>query len=116
MEKRDGFPRRANGSGHADGDGRDRRLDAGALRHRSPVYRRLEGGRPARVVLVPKDPTLVNLIARIDIAFSPERRGAIRSVKIIEGKDAWTKLEFTRTEHNLSLYERLFTDPGEAAP
>jgi len=77
---------------------------------------RLEGGRPARVVLVPKDPTLVNLIARIEIAFSPERKGAIRSVKIVEGKDAWTMLEFTRTEHNLSLSERLFTDPGEAAP
>ncbi|PKN34270.1 MAG: hypothetical protein CVU61_08795 [Deltaproteobacteria bacterium HGW-Deltaproteobacteria-19] len=77
---------------------------------------RLEGGRPARVVLVPKDPSLANLIARIEITFSPEKRGAIRSVKIVEGKDAWTMLEFTRAEHNLPLAERLFINPGEAAP
>ncbi|NPU83530.1 MAG: outer membrane lipoprotein carrier protein LolA [Syntrophaceae bacterium] len=77
---------------------------------------RLEGGRPARVVLVPKDPSLMTLIARIEISLSPEKLGAIRSVKIVEGKDAWTMLEFTRTEHNLPLVERIFTQPGEAAP
>jgi hypothetical protein len=77
---------------------------------------RLEGGQPARVVLVPKDPSLMKLIARIEISLSPEKRGAIRSVKIVEGKDAWTMLEFTRAEHNLPLAERIFTHPGEATP
>lgn len=77
---------------------------------------RLEAGRPARIVLVPRDPSLKTLIARIEITLSQEKRGAIRSVKIVEGKDAWTTLEFTRAEHNLPLSERLFLDPGEAVP
>lgn len=77
---------------------------------------RLEAGRPARIVLVPRDPSLKSLITRIEISLSPEKRGTIRSVKIVEGKDSWTMLDFTRAEHNLALPERLFVDPGEAVP
>lgn len=77
---------------------------------------RLEPGRPARIILVPRDPSLLSLITRIEIALSREKRGAIRSVKIIEGKDAWTMLDFTRADHNLPLAEQIFTNPGEAIP
>jgi hypothetical protein len=77
---------------------------------------RLEAGRSARIVIVPRDPSLRTLIARIEILLSPEKRGAIRSVKIVEGKDAWTLMVFDRAEHNLPLPEGIFTDPGEVAP
>jgi len=68
---------------------------------------RLVPGR--KIVLIPADKGLADIIQRIELELSP-RPGILESVMVYESKDAYTRIVFTHAEINLSLDRRLFED------
>jgi outer membrane lipoprotein-sorting protein len=66
---------------------------------------RLEPGR--KIVMSPRDESFARLIQRIEILLS-DRPAVIKSVKIFEGEDSYTKLEFKEVILNQELDEALF--------
>lgn len=66
---------------------------------------RLEPGR--KIVMSPRDESFARLIQRIEILLS-DRPAVIKSVKIFEGEDSYTKLEFKEVILNQELDEAFF--------
>jgi outer membrane lipoprotein-sorting protein len=66
---------------------------------------RLEPGR--RIVMVPRDKSFARLIRRIEILLS-DRPAVIKSVKIFESEDSFTKLDFRDVILNQKLDDALF--------
>jgi outer membrane lipoprotein-sorting protein len=59
---------------------------------------------------VPKEPSFAALIQRIEIVLS-ERDGVIESVKILEGRDSFTRIEFDQVALNQPIEDSLFREP-----
>jgi len=70
----------------------------------------LLAGSPARVVLTAADPALARFIQRIEITLSAAP-GAIASIKIDEGDDAFTRIDFKGVELNGILPKDAFNEP-----
>jgi len=66
---------------------------------------RLEPGR--KIVMTPRDESFARLIQRIEILLS-DRPAVIKSVKIFEGEDSYTKLDFKDVILNQELDEAFF--------
>ena len=66
---------------------------------------RLEPGR--KIVMTPRDESFARLIQRIEILLS-DRPAVIKSVKIIEGEDSYTRLDFKDVILNQELDEAFF--------
>ena len=72
----------------------------------NPVFAaRLAPGR--KIVMVPREESFTRLIQRIEILLS-DRPAVIKSVKIFEGEDSYTKLEFKDVMLNQELDEAFF--------
>lgn len=68
----------------------------------------LEAGR--KIVLVPKEQSLADLIERIEIVLS-ERNGVIKSVTIFEDPNSFTKIVFDKVTINHPIANILFRQP-----
>ena len=70
----------------------------------------LKGGQVPKIILTPKEKGLSAMISRIVITLSPDRRGIISSVKIIENKGNYTLFEFTDVQINGKISETMFRE------
>ncbi len=70
----------------------------------------LKGGQVPKIILTPKEKGLSAMISRIVITLSPDRRGVISSVKIIENKGNYTLFEFTDVQINGKISETMFRE------
>jgi outer membrane lipoprotein-sorting protein len=70
----------------------------------------LKGGKVPKIILTPKEKGLSAMISRIVITLSPDRRGVISSVKIIENKGNYTLFEFTDVQINGKISETMFRE------
>ena len=70
----------------------------------------LKGGQVRKIILTPKEKGLSVMISSIVITLSPDRRGVISSVKIIENKGNYTLFEFTDVQINGEISETIFRE------
>jgi outer membrane lipoprotein-sorting protein len=70
----------------------------------------LKGGQVQKIILTPREKGLSAMISRIVITLSPDRRGVISSVKIIEDKGNYTLFEFTDVQINGKISETIFKE------
>jgi outer membrane lipoprotein carrier protein len=70
----------------------------------------LKGGKVPKIILTPKEKGLSAMISRIVLTLSPDRRGVISSVKIIEDKGNYTLFEFTDVQVNVEIPETIFRE------
>jgi outer membrane lipoprotein-sorting protein len=67
----------------------------------------LQTGSPARVELVPIEPAMRQIIAKIVITLGSSE-GVVESIDIVENEDASTRIEFVNTRLNMPLSDALF--------
>jgi outer membrane lipoprotein-sorting protein len=70
----------------------------------------LKGGVAPKITLTPKEKGLSAMISRIVINLSPDKRGVIKSVKIVENEGNYTIFEFTDVQVNGEISETLFRE------
>ena len=69
-------------------------------------------GKGRKIILTPREASFAAMIARIIITPSPERKGAIKSVKIVESEGNYTLLDFTDVKMNEKIGESVFRKAG----
>ncbi len=72
----------------------------------------IKGGKKREIVLTPREEAFAAIIARIVITPSPERKGVIRSVKIVESEGNYTVLDFSDVRMNEKIGEAVFRKAG----
>jgi len=70
------------------------------------------GGKEQKIILTPREALFAAMIARIIITPSPERKGVIKSVKIVESEGNYTLLDFTDVKMNEKIGESVFRNAG----
>ena len=68
----------------------------------------LRPGKAPLIILTPKEKGIADMIKRIEITFSGEKAGAIRTIRIVESEKASTWLEFKDIELNKGIDDSLF--------
>lgn len=68
----------------------------------------LKGGKERIISLTPREKSFAAIISRIEITPSPERKGVIKSVKIIESEGNYTLLNFMNVMVNEKIGESVF--------
>jgi outer membrane lipoprotein carrier protein len=61
-----------------------------------------------RVTLVPREPSWGKMIRRIELTFSREQAGVMKSVRVVEDERSFTDLDFSQVRINRSLPASLF--------
>ncbi len=69
----------------------------------------LEPGPPLRVILVPQEPAIAELIARVELRFSA-RLNVVAEVLIVENEQSSTLIRFDQVKLNQLLPDRLFEE------
>jgi outer membrane lipoprotein-sorting protein len=69
----------------------------------------LSGPEPL-VLLVPSDSSWRKLIQRIELTFSPEQAGVMKSVRVVEDERSYTVIEFGQVRLNRGLPSSLFVN------
>ena len=72
----------------------------------------IKGGKEQKIILTPREEAFAAIIARIVITPSPERKGVIKSVKIVESEGNYTLLNFTDVRMNEKIGESVFRKAG----
>jgi hypothetical protein len=70
----------------------------------------LQAGPEPRVLLVPRDPSWKKMIRQIELAFSREQAGIMKSVRVVEDERTFTVLEFGQVKINRLIPASLFVD------
>ena len=70
----------------------------------------LQGGPDPRVILAPREAAMKKMIRRIELTFSGEQAGAMKSVRIVEDERSFTLIEFQQVRINRPQPASLFTD------
>ncbi|MDX9746602.1 MAG: outer membrane lipoprotein carrier protein LolA [Syntrophales bacterium] len=80
----------------------------GRFRESDHFRAEIRRGGEGTLVLTPRDKAFAAMIERIEIVPSPRRKGAIKSVKIVESEGNFTLLTFANVEMNEKIAETVF--------
>lgn len=80
----------------------------------SPTFEPAAEGRPARIVLSPREAGLRAIIQRVELEFGA-RPGLVQRIRIVEGPEAETSIEFQDVRLNEPVEPGLFREPGSGS-